>query len=132
MASRSDSDLLDWAAQADRVIISHDVNTLPGFAWQRVSQGNPMVGLVIVPVSAPLGQCIDDLLLIDAVCDPEELRNQVWYCHYAELQGAQHPSTIAFTAYRILPSAYCFLSLATFPSITTPTQWLVYSNGSPS
>lgn len=32
-----DRDLLDWAATHNRILLTHDVQTLVGFAWESVS-----------------------------------------------------------------------------------------------
>src|SRR4051812_45903224 len=61
-----DSDILEWAAQNDRIALTHDRNTMVGFARDRVAGGLPMPGLIVVDNTAPIGRIINDLLLIDS------------------------------------------------------------------
>jgi len=71
--------LLDWAARESRVILSHDVSTMVGFAYDRVKAGQPMPGLFEVSRQIPLGEVIEDLLLL-ARCSLEgEWEGQVLY-----------------------------------------------------
>ena len=49
LAGVADPDLLEWAAAADRILLTHDVNTVPGFAYDRVRAGLPMPGVFLVP-----------------------------------------------------------------------------------
>ena len=59
-----DPSLLEWAAQEERILLTHDVNTMAGFAYERVEAGLKMPGLVEVKLYAPLRQIIDDILLL--------------------------------------------------------------------
>ena len=45
MEGSTDSDLLAWAAATRRVIVTHDVNTMPKYAYQRLRIGNLMAGV---------------------------------------------------------------------------------------
>src|SRR5436190_24343346 len=60
-----DPDILEWAAQNDRIVLTHDRNTMVGFARDRVAAGLPMPGLIVVDNTASIGRIITDLLLID-------------------------------------------------------------------
>ena len=44
-----DADILEWAASQGRVLVSHDVSTVPPAAYRRVADGKPMPGVFIVP-----------------------------------------------------------------------------------
>jgi hypothetical protein len=65
MAATPDPDLLEWAAQNDRIVVTHDRNTMVGFARARVAAGLPMPAVFVVNRRTPIGQVIDDLLLIE-------------------------------------------------------------------
>jgi hypothetical protein len=73
---------LEWAAQNDRIVLSHDQNTLVGFALDRVTTGQPMPGLFVVDNEAAIGRVIDDLLLIDDTTEHSEWANRVEYLPY--------------------------------------------------
>jgi hypothetical protein len=40
--------------------VTHDVNTMPGHAYQRIRQGEPVAGVFVVPQGFPIGQAIAD------------------------------------------------------------------------
>jgi hypothetical protein len=71
-ADRSDPDLLDWAAQNGCVIVSHDVNTMPAYAYERMAKGATMAGLLMVSQFEPIGGIIENLILIASASDAEE------------------------------------------------------------
>jgi len=79
LSATLDPILLDWAARENRIILSHDVSTMVGFAYDRVKAGQPMPGLFEVSRQVPLGEVIEDLLLL-ARCSLEgEWEGQVLY-----------------------------------------------------
>lgn len=56
-----DPELLDWAARQHRIVVTHDVNTMPDHAYQRIQQGEPVAGVFVVPQEFPIGQAIAEL-----------------------------------------------------------------------
>jgi hypothetical protein len=74
-----DPDILEWAASQGRVLLSHDVSTVPPAAYQRVGSGKPMPGVFIVPDRMPIGQAIDEVLFLSLEVDPGEWKDQVLY-----------------------------------------------------
>jgi hypothetical protein len=79
LSGTPDPILLDWAARENGIILSHDVSTMVGFAYDRVKAGQPMPGLFEVSRQIPLGEVIEDLLLL-ARCGLEgEREGQVLY-----------------------------------------------------
>jgi hypothetical protein len=79
LASVDDAELLAWAAAQDRVLLTHDVNTVPGFAYDRVRASLPMPGVFLVPDSMPIGQAIDDLELAVKAQTSDDCKNLVTY-----------------------------------------------------
>ena len=73
----SDPALLQWAAEHERVLLTHDLQTLPGFAYQRVKTGLPMAGVVEVPQELPLAVAVEDILLISQASNTHEWKDQV-------------------------------------------------------
>jgi predicted nuclease of predicted toxin-antitoxin system len=73
----SDPDLLEWAAKEDRVLITHDVNTVTASLRQRIETGLSSPGVIIVRKLAPIGQSIRDLHVMLEASMPEDLRDQV-------------------------------------------------------
>ena len=41
-----DPELLDWAAHQRRIVVTHDVNTMPDHAYQRIQQGEAVAGVL--------------------------------------------------------------------------------------
>lgn len=74
-----DSDVLEWAAQENRVLLTHDRNTITKFAYQRVIDGKSMPGVIEVDRSVPMKVAIDDILLLAVVSERRELEGQIVY-----------------------------------------------------
>jgi len=72
-----DPDLLEWAARQERVLLTHDVNTMIGFAYQRIDEGKVMPGIIEVPRTITPGQAIDEILVIAQATFPNELEGRV-------------------------------------------------------
>jgi hypothetical protein len=68
--------VLAIAANEDRVLVSHDVNTLPGHFSEFV-RGRSSPGLVLIPQQLPVGAAIESLLILCEVCGMHELENRI-------------------------------------------------------
>lgn len=60
-------------------MLTHDVQTLVGFAYERVKQGLPMPGVIEVSNALPLGQAIQEVSIMIGASTPDEFENQVKY-----------------------------------------------------
>lgn len=74
-----DPSVLEWAAQEGRIVLTHDVNTMPKYAYARVTAGLRMPGVIAAHLNASIAEVIDDMLLIIEAAGAEEFRNQVVY-----------------------------------------------------
>ena len=74
---RNDAFLLDYAAAQGFIVVSHDVNTMPAAAYERLAEGRGITGLFMVQQSLPIGPIIDDLCLVWSASELEEWANQV-------------------------------------------------------
>jgi predicted nuclease of predicted toxin-antitoxin system len=74
-----DPELLDWAANEGRVIVTHDVNTMTKFASERLRMGLPMPGVIIVPEQMEISPAIDDLEILIECSTAVDLKNQIQY-----------------------------------------------------
>jgi hypothetical protein len=79
LAETDDDQLLDWAAQEERLVLTHDIGTMTAAAWARVHNGLPMPGLIEVSTKHPIGQAIEDLHLIVAASRPGEHEGRVLF-----------------------------------------------------
>jgi hypothetical protein len=77
LTSATDPEVLAWAAREKRILFSHDVATLRQFAYERVARGEPMPGVFEAPLSLPVRQAIDDILLIAQCSEAAEWDGQV-------------------------------------------------------
>jgi hypothetical protein len=71
--------ILERAAAAERVILTHDRQTMPGFAYLRMAAGEPMPGVFLVDKTLPLGQAIDEILLAVHCLTADECKDTVRY-----------------------------------------------------
>jgi hypothetical protein len=79
LRSADDAAVLAWAAAESRLLVSHDVSTMVGFAFERVQAGKPMPGLVEVGSELSLATAIADLQLIAECGRTGEWEGQVIY-----------------------------------------------------
>jgi hypothetical protein len=77
LAGHSDRDVLAWAADEGRIVVTHDTRTMAGHAYNRVTAGEPMAGVVEVPDTMPIGQAIDEILLVVQLMEPHEIKDRV-------------------------------------------------------
>lgn len=75
----SDSEVLEYAAENQWIVLSHDVQTMSKEGIVRINNGQPMTGLLLVHQRSPIGQIIDDLLAIWGASELEEWSNRVFF-----------------------------------------------------
>lgn len=79
LSATDDPAILEWAAQAARVVLTHDVATMTRYAYDRVRDGQAMPGVFEVGRHVPVGVAIEEILLL-AECSTEgEWEGQVRY-----------------------------------------------------
>lgn len=71
-----DVQVLELGASLGRVIVTHDVRTMPGW-FRHFVEDRPCSGLILVPDKMPIRDVIEDLLLIWNVSEAEEWSNQM-------------------------------------------------------
>lgn len=79
LAETPDSDILAWAAAEERVLLTHDRDTVPNFAYERVLASQPMAGVFLVSDRMPKGQAVEELFLALHCLTPEECKDLVTY-----------------------------------------------------
>jgi hypothetical protein len=72
LAGREDADILAWAAENNRIILTHDRATLADYAYERVAAGEEMAGVFILNDRFPVGQAIEEILLMVACSEQAE------------------------------------------------------------
>jgi hypothetical protein len=79
LSGAPDPEILAWAAAEGRILLTHDVSTMTGYAIQRVQRGEALPGVVVVPQRLRVGRAIEDLLLLIEAGDPSALENQLCF-----------------------------------------------------
>jgi len=77
LAGADDPTVLAWAAEEGRVLLTHDVSTITKYAYERVEKGYPMPGVIEVRTDAPIGQIIEDILVVLECIATGELEGQI-------------------------------------------------------
>lgn len=73
----TDTEVLALAAEQERVIVSHDVGTMPAHFRAFRSAGKRSAGLFLVPQTLHISRAIDELLLIWLVSEASEWENRL-------------------------------------------------------
>ena len=79
LTATPDSTILAWAAAEGRIVLTHDRDTMPNFAYDRVRAGQSMPGVFLVSDLMPKGQAIEELLLAIQCLSPDECEGFVTY-----------------------------------------------------
>ena len=72
-----DPAVLMLAAAQHRVLVSHDVGTMPGHFHKLREAGHPSSGVFLIPQSLDIGAAIEERLLIWLVSDASEWDNRL-------------------------------------------------------
>ena len=75
----NDPEILEWAANNNRILLTHDRATMPDFAYERLFRNQKMAGMFVVNDRMAVRQVIDDLLLIVDVTEQTEWKSQILY-----------------------------------------------------
>jgi hypothetical protein len=78
LSGADDSVVLAWAAEQRRVVLTHDARTMVAHACQRIADGLPMPGVLVVRRRTPIAKAVDDLVIV-ATCSQEgEWENRIY------------------------------------------------------
>ena len=79
LTQATDQDILEWAAQQGRIVLTHDKRTMTRDAYARLRVGLPMPGVVVVHWTTPTGRAIEGLLEMIGASLEGEWENQIRY-----------------------------------------------------
>lgn len=74
---QEDDVVLAVAAREDRVLLAHDLATIPVFAAHRIAAGMPMPGVIIVPPQGRISAIIFEVALFAICTEPGEMRDRI-------------------------------------------------------
>lgn len=83
LRNTDDPEILEWAANEGRILLTHDVATITMYAYERINQGMPMAGVVEVIATASIGKIIDDLELFICCSSPKEYEGLVLFIPFS-------------------------------------------------
>lgn len=82
LSEAEDSDILQLAATENRIVLTHDRQTMTRYANDRVHTGKRMPGLFVIETPSAIGAVIEDLLTIVEVTEPEEWEGKTEFLPY--------------------------------------------------
>ena len=71
-----DPDVLALAAAGDRILVSHDFRSMPRHFGDFLEAHGSSPGLILVPQHMPIGEAIEELVLIWGASEAEEWRDR--------------------------------------------------------
>jgi hypothetical protein len=73
-----DPQVLEWVAQENRVLITHDRGTMIGFVKERLAAEKSVAGLIVTNRKPSIADAIADILLVAQCLSAEEVRDRVF------------------------------------------------------
>jgi hypothetical protein len=77
MHGAADSDVLEWAAANERILLTHDWRTMPGHVRDRLARNEPVSGVLVVPTTLPLRRAIEEVAIVAVCSEPADWRDQI-------------------------------------------------------
>lgn len=71
-----DPDILLWAEREGRILVSHDLSTLPAFLADHLRAGHHSPGIFLIRRGASLQEVVDFLVLVAHASEPWEWANR--------------------------------------------------------
>jgi hypothetical protein len=75
LSHASDPNVLAWAAEQERVIVTHDRRTMPYHATSRIARAEKVAGIIVVSRQLPISHVINELEIIVSCSDMVEWEN---------------------------------------------------------
>ena len=72
LTGADDPDVLAWAAENNRIVLTHDRATMSDYAYEQVAAGEAMAGVFILNDRFPVGRAIEEILLMVACTEQAE------------------------------------------------------------
>ncbi len=79
LSGKDDVTVLEWVAQEDRILLTHDVTTITKYAFERISDGLPMPGVFAIKMTSSLGEIIDNIILLADYSYENEWEDKIVY-----------------------------------------------------
>ena len=79
VAEADDLAVLEFALNENRILLTHDIKTIPVFFLENLQNGIPNPGVFIIKTSLFIKDVIDDLFLIAACSDSQEWNGKIFF-----------------------------------------------------
>lgn len=79
LSGSPDPVVLEYAANASRIVITHDENTMVNHANDRLAAGLVMSGLVVIRQRIAIGDAIDEIEMIAELSDEAEWNGRIYW-----------------------------------------------------
>jgi len=79
LRTADDPTILAWAANAGRVLLTRDRQTMSGHAYDRVKIGLAMPGVVITTDRMSIGDTIEEVLTVAICYEPDDMKDRVLF-----------------------------------------------------
>ena len=77
LAGKHDTKVLEWSANEERLVLTHDFATLLNYAYNRIDLGLRMPGVIALSQDLPIGEAIEELTTLIELSLENEWENQV-------------------------------------------------------
>jgi hypothetical protein len=77
LCGTSDPSLLAWAGERGRIVLTHDRQTIPGYAYDRNRSHESMPGVIVVFDTMLVGEAIEALTMYLECSEPGKFENLV-------------------------------------------------------
>lgn len=77
LSGAADPYILHVCAQEGRVLITHDVETMRGYAYERVARHEAMPGVIVVKTFVSIGAAVEEILILVECSEEWEFENRV-------------------------------------------------------
>lgn len=74
-----DPELLAWAAEQNRILLTHDRQTIPKHAYDRIRAHLKMPGVIVVSDTLPVGEAIEVVSMYIECGTVEDFNQQVFF-----------------------------------------------------
>ncbi len=72
-----DEQILQWAAENERLILTHDAKTFVHAAYDRLAIGMSFNGVVLVPTSLAIGTAVEEIIILLHCTSDDEVLDRV-------------------------------------------------------
>jgi hypothetical protein len=79
LGGRKDAALLECAAERRRIVLTHDRETIPKYAYDRVRALQLMPGVIVVSDTMPIGDAVEALMIYLECGEAEDFENLVTF-----------------------------------------------------